>query len=140
MPASIRDIYTYLVTTLESDPTLQGWGVDVYSLKAPEEEASPYILLERQSAVHGRLLGNRTGIVRHWVFVKSVTKGMDNGKLGRQIMDRVKVLIDGQTPAIPSGYVAQIEAKTDLEYVEAETGNIQYFHIGTTFVFHLGSN
>lgn len=139
MAVSVRDINAYIVSTLENDATLQGWGVDVFSLAAPEDYPTPFIIMERQSGVHDYHLGVES-IQRHWIFLKSVTLGEDGGKLGRQIMDRVNVLLTGQTPTIPSGYVARVQATTDLEYIEAETGNIQFFHVGTVFQFFLGNN
>jgi hypothetical protein len=140
MSATIRDIYSYLVTKLEGDTTLQGWGVDVFALAAPEDQPCPYILIERQSGVHKYTLGEGNSLVTHWIFLKSVTTGEDGGKLGRQIMDRVNDLLTHQRPTIASGYVARIEATTDTEYIEAETGNLQFFHVGTVFKFVLGNN
>lgn len=139
---SIRQVYSYLVDTLEQDATLQGMspnGVDVFALKAPEDHPTPFILLERQSGTHSYVMGAES-IQRHWVFIKSITEGGDGGALGRGIMDRVHERLTGDLPTISGGYVARIQATTDLEYIEAETGNIQFFHVGTVFQFYLGNN
>lgn len=142
MAVSVREVYSYVVDTLEADATLQGMsadGVDVFSLKAPEDHPCPFVLLERQSGVHDYRLGGEA-MQRHWIFIKSITTGGDGGSLGRAIMDRVHVLLTGSLPTISGGYVARIQAGTDLEYIEAETGNIQFFHVGTVFQFYLGNN
>jgi len=139
MAVSVRDIFTYLVTRLETDPTLSGWGIEAFSLAAPEDHPCPFILMERQSGTHHYAMTGEA-LQKQWIFLKAVTTGEDGGKLARQIMDRVNVLLTGETPTIASGYVARIEATTDLEYVETDTGNVQFYHVGTVYQFFLGNN
>jgi hypothetical protein len=143
MSVSVRNIYKFVNDTLNGDATLLGLGIgpnDVFAMKAPESHPTPFILTERQAGTHSYSLGDSEAFVDHWMVVKAVTTGTDGGDLGRQIMDRVNALIVGASFTVIDGYSIRVTTVTEMEYVDAEPGNIQFFHIGSMYRFTMGND
>lgn len=138
MANHIRDIFAWMVSTIQNDSAMNALGyTKVYAYKAPEDATYPYIILEKQTGAHNYNLGIEA-FTRHWITVKSINFGTDGGDNGRQAQDRIKVLFNNQVPTITSGgYTMLVRANTDFEFVEAEAGNFQFYYIGTVYVVHL---
>lgn len=140
--ASIRDAYAHIVSTLGGDATLNSLGVgsdDIFALKSPESHPTPFIILERPAGRRHHVL-SKEAIQEHWVVIKCVDSGTDGGDRARQIMDRINTLLTGTSFSVTNGYYVRMAGITELEYIESETGNIQFFHVGTMFKVLLGNN
>lgn len=143
MAISTRAVYKHVNDLLDNDATLQAMGnpdgMFTFSWKAPEDFRTPFLIMERQSGTHHYAFGHEA-YQRQWIFIKAITEGGLAGDQGREIMDRVHQILTQSAGPTAFGEILRVEANTDLEYIEAETGNIQYFHIGTVFKFYLGES
>lgn len=137
--ADFSEIATWAVGQLTGDATLTSLDVDgVFFNNAPEGTPSPTIIFQKQTGAYTYTLGNSDAYTRHWLSIKCVDENLDGGDRARQVMKRVKAILNGQTPALDEGYTMNFKAQTDFEYGEQESGNIQYYHVGTVFVAWLG--
>lgn len=137
MTAPLRDVFAWMISTIQNDSEIQSLGYSrVFAYKAPENFDFPYFILEKQTGAHDYVFGNEAHN-RHFIVVKSLNYGTDGGDLGRRAMDRVRELLNNQRPALTEGYVMVIRANTDFEFVEAETGNNQFFNVGTVYLVQL---
>lgn len=137
MTAPLREVYAWIISTLQGDAELQSLGYTrVFSYKAPEGQDFPYFILEKQTGVHDYVMGAEAHN-RHWIVVKSINYGTDGGDKGRRAQDRVRELLNNQRPALSEGYVMVIRANNDFEFVEAEAGNNMFYNIGTVYLVQL---
>lgn len=138
MAAYLRDIIQWMVTTIMNDSVIQGLSVSGVSMyESPEGEAYPFVIIQKTSETHKFVLGNEA-YNEHWLAVKCVDKGFDGGDRARQVMDRIRFLFKEARPTISSGYTMLIRAQSGFEMAEAETGNNNFYHVGTVFVAWLG--
>lgn len=141
MAVSVRSVYQHIDNVITNDATLTGLGVNgVFSMKAPESHPTPYILTERPAGRHFYAMGGSETHQEHWVVIKCVDRGTDGGMLCRQVMARINEILTGSTIPVTGGYSLRVEAVSELEYVDAEAGNIQFFHVGTMFKFLMGTD
>ena len=140
MAAHLRDIYNWIVTTINADSTLTSLGLNkAWTFTAPEGTAFPYVIISKQTGGHDHSLGNQEIMNRHWLAIKCVDTGFDGGDRARQVMDRVKTLINHQTPALSGGgYTIAVLASNDFEYREQENGNNVFYHVVIVFMVQLG--
>lgn len=132
----IRNFYRYVASVLPADTELNAMGFTaIYSMTAPETAELPYLVMNRQSGVHENTLGEGITYGRHYILIKAVTEGTDGGLLARQANHRVIEVINGQHPT----GVLSIHPKTDVEYIEAHQGNLQFMHVGTVFEVYVGN-
>ena len=137
MTAPIREIFSWMVSTLQADAEMISLGfTKVFAYKAPEDFTFPYVILEKQSGAHSYNFGVES-FNRHWITVKSVHLGTDGGDLGRRAQDRIRELLSNKRPSLTEGYTMMVRANTDYEYVEAEAGNFQFYPIGTVYFVQL---
>lgn len=142
MATPLRDVIQWLVTTLEADATLTGLGVEgAYSRVIPSFVEGPAIVIAKQTGFHNYVFGKEAHN-RHWVSIKCVEPSEDDvntgGDVARQVMDRVRELINLQRPTLTSGYTMIIMADNDYEYDEQEAGDNVYYHVGTVYRIQLG--
>lgn len=140
MAAHLREVIQWIVGQLNADTTLTSLGLQkAWSHSAPEGTAFPYVIIKKQTGSHNHVLGNAEAMNRHWLAIKCVSTGFDGGDTARQVMDRVKTLINHQTPTLSGGgYTIAILAENDYEYDEQENGNNNFYHVVTVFMVHLG--
>lgn len=131
--AAFRDVLQWVCSQLAGDGTLASLGVTgVFMYNAPENTPFPYLIMQKQTGNHTYALG-KEAFHSHWLAIKCVDKSWDGGDTSRQVMGRVKELINLQTP--PG--VLHIKASTDFEMQENEPGNLAFPHAGTVFVITL---
>lgn len=138
MAAYFRDILQWIVGQIEADSALGALGVnDAYMYNAPESAIYPYIIMKKQTGSYEYTF-SKEAYNSHWLAIKCVESGYSGGDVARQAMDRVKALINQQRPTLSSGYTMRIQASTDFETQEAESGNNIYTHVGTVYIIQLG--
>ena len=139
-PAHLREVIQWMVGQINGDATLTGLGLQkALTFSAPEKTAFPYVIIQKQTGAHSHVLGAQEAHNRHWLAIKCVDKGFDGGDRARQVMDRVRVLLNNMRPTLTTGgYVMIIRANTDFEYDEQESGNNNFYHVVTVFMVQLG--
>lgn len=136
--AHFSDVVAWVVGIVNADSTLTSLGLQgAWVNTAPEGTAAPIVIIQKQTGSHTYTFG-REAYNRHWVSIKCVDQGFDGGYRARQIMDRVKTLLNLQTVTTTAGYSMDFRASTDFEYGEQEAGNLNFYHVGTVFVAMLG--
>jgi hypothetical protein len=141
MSGRISDVVSWLITTINADATLNTLGLtdgNIFFHNAPENTPFPYIILQVQSNSKSYVLGHGQAFTRTWMAVKCLDMGTDGGNRARRIRDRVEDVLNLQTPTLPEGYALDIRTTTGFEYSEAESGNMNFYHVGSVFVINLG--
>lgn len=135
MPATLQDAITWIVTTINSDATLTSMGLHkAYMYSAPEigTDQYPFVIIGKQAGIHElTMCGSAVDI--HYLAIKCVDRSFDGGELARTVMERVRVLLELQTPTLPSGRIISIVPNNSYEYDEQESGNNNFFHSVISF-------
>ena len=140
MAAHLRDAIQWIVGQINGDATLTSLGLQkAWTNSPPERTAFPYVIIKKQTGKHDHGLGNAELFNSHWLAIKCVDTGFDGGDRARQVMDRVRTLINHQRPTLSSGgYTIAILASNDFEYDEQENGNNNFYHVVTVYMIQLG--
>lgn len=131
MTASLQDFLDWLIPAIQNDATVNSLGVTkAYMYSAPEIGTSSYPVV-----IVGKLAGSHElsmcGIAydSHLLSIKCVDLGFDGGERARDVIHRVREVIEFQTPTITNGKVVGIVPVNSFEYDEQESGNLEFTHV-----------
>jgi hypothetical protein len=130
MTATLQDAIEWLVTTIQNDATVQSFGVtSAYMYAAPEKGilSYPFVIIGKQAGSHTLSM---CGVAydSHFLAVKCVDYGFDNGEKARKVLHRIREIIEFQSPTLPSGKCIGITPVNGFEFDEQESGNNNWFH------------
>lgn len=138
MATTLQDAISYIVSAINADSTLTSLGLHgAFMHSAPERQQFPYVIIQKQSGLHEHVIC-KEAFATHFLAIKCVDTGFDGGNRARTIMERVKELLDHQSPTLGSGYAMAILANNSYEYDEQETGNNNFYHSVINFRVILG--
>lgn len=143
MAVSVRSAFQHINSVLGNDAELNSLGIgpnDIFAMKGPESHPTPYVLTERPAGRHHYAMGGGETHQEHWIVIKVITNGTRGATQGREIIGRINEVLTGSTMSVTGGYSLRVEAVSEMEYVDAEAGNILFFHVGTMFKFLLGTD
>jgi len=130
MVAHLQDAITWLVTAIQNDSQVQALGVtQAYMYSAPEKGVTsyPFVIIQKQAGSHALSMCS-TAYDTHYLAVKCVDYGFDGGRRARNVIDRVREVIEFQTATLATGRILSITPNNSYEYDEQESGNNNFYH------------
>jgi hypothetical protein len=130
MAAKLQDAITWIVGQIQADATVQSLGVtEAYMYSAPERGVAsyPFVIIGKQAGSHTiTMCGVAYDI--HYLAIKCVDEGFDGGETARNVVHRVREVIEFQKPTLASGRILDIQPNSSYEYDEQESGNENFYH------------
>ncbi len=139
MAAKLQDAIAWLVTTINNDTAAAALGLnDAFMYSVPETQQPPYVVIGKQAGGHKI---NMCGVAydTHYLAIKCVDHSLDGGARARNIVDRIRALIEFQTPTLASGRILSIIPNNSYEYDEQESGDNSFYHCVVSEKVILGS-
>ncbi len=131
MPASLQDAITWMVGQIQADATVQSLGAsEAFMYSAPEEGTTsfPYVILGKQAGSH-TLVNCGVAFDIHYLAVKCVDYGFDGGERARNILHRVRQVIEtSNAVTVSTGKINAIQPNSSYSYDEQESGNNNFYH------------
>lgn len=127
---STRDVNQMLYGQLAADATLLGLGMTgVFSFQAPESQALPLVIFQKQDGTHSYTLPQH-----NWVDHRYVVKGVSSEveDLAQQVDNRIFAILNRQKPPLASGRIMLMERVGDIAYAE-RVGGTTFYHVGGTY-------
>jgi hypothetical protein len=134
---STRDVNKALYAKLSVDAGLISLGVTgVFDLQAPESQALPVVIFQKQDGEHQYVYGRRA-----WQDHNYVVKGVaaESKDLAEQLDDRCYTLLNLQPLVLDDGYTMVVKRNGDISYAE-RLGGTTFYHVGGLYEIMVGDD